>query len=135
LFGCFGISLLFACNASTSDKDVKLISLPQARQEMLRSADAKSTSLLIIDPRPQAKWQAGHLPGARNITLAEIAPGKQGLSDARTAEMVIVYADDPGSPLGIGTAKRLVQLGVDNVNLLEGGLLGWRLSGGKLETK
>ena len=92
-----------------------------------------SASMLLVDPRPAQRFAEGHLPGARNITLADVSTNARP-TELASADKRVVYANDPGAPTGIGMAKRLVQLGYGDVYLLEGGLLGWKLAGGKLES-
>ena len=82
------------------------------------------TQALIVDVRASGEFDAGHLPGARNIPLAEL--------DGRVAELpqgrpVIVCCNS-----GMSSAKAAAALrkaGRQEVFNLDGGLNAWRQAG------
>ncbi len=82
------------------------------------------TQALIVDVRAPGEFEAGHLPGARNIPLAEL--------DSRAGELpqgrpVIVCCNS-----GMSSAKAAAALrkaGRQEVFNLDGGLNAWRQAG------
>src|SRR5690606_27734535 len=57
------------CNKQITDRDIEPISLTEVRALVERPGSA-----LLIDPRPPSAFAAGHLPGARNMQLADVRP-------------------------------------------------------------
>lgn len=85
---------------------------------------------MVIDIRPLATYQNGHIPQSRNIPLAEL--------DKKTANLPkdkpIILACDRGQT-AVGPAARLRQAGFTNVSVLEGGLNAWISAGLPTSTK
>lgn len=125
------LALVASCGR-TSDRDVEFMSVAQARR-LWSSQQGKGTqATLFLDARSQEEFADGHIPGARHFSLADAASHGTP-ADARTADNIVVYGPDPASPAAMGLAKRLMAQGVDNVYLMQGGLLRWRTNGGELE--
>lgn len=49
-------------------------------------------------------------------------------------ENIVVYGDDPGSPIARAMAKRLIASNYDNVFILEGGIMEWVRQGGATQS-
>lgn len=125
-----GTLMLVACGR-TSDADVELMSVAQARR-LWSAQQGKPGATLFLDARSAEEFASGHIPGARSMTLADAAsPTAPTL--ARSADKVVIYGADPASPSAMGLAKRLLSQGVDDVYVMQGGLLRWRTNGGELE--
>ena len=79
---------------------------------------------LVLDVRVPAEFAAGHLPGARNMPLADL--------DRRAAELpagrpvIVVCAD---GARGAKAAAALRSAGRERVFCLDGGLAAWRQAG------
>ncbi|MCH8181436.1 MAG: rhodanese-like domain-containing protein [Proteobacteria bacterium] len=76
----------------------------------------------VIDVCDPAEFAAGHVAGARNVPLAEIASGK-GLPSNKKLPLVVVCT------AGVRAAKaaaQLKQMGYENAQPLSGGLKAWR---------
>lgn len=126
------IVVLVASCGRTDDRDVELMSVAQARRLWSAQQGKSTQATLFLDARSRDEFTTGHIPGAQNFTLADAA--KVGATaNARSADKVIIYGPDPASPAALGLAKRLMSQGVDNVYLMQGGLLRWRTNGGELE--
>ena len=82
------------------------------------------TGAIVVDVRPAAEFEAGHLPNARNIPLAEI--------DKRAGELPagkpVLVCCSSGSQSGRAAAA-LRRAGRQDVFNLAGGLQAWRQAG------
>lgn len=87
-------------------------------------ADLKLVFFLLIDVRTADEYASGHLFGAVNIPLAEIA-ADPGLWAARLPQdlPIILYGADGEAGRAAGAA--MLAAGLPNVLQLEGGLAGW----------
>lgn len=128
------ILILGGCETKTSDKSLKFISVAQVRKLALE-ADRKSnpTLLALVDPRPAREFNEGHIPRARNITLASLPPDGLRTRELEGFDNLIVYGNDPGSASARAMAKRLIQLGYDKVFLMQEGIKGWEAQGGAIQ--
>ena len=84
----------------------------------------------VIDVRPLATYQNGHIPQSRNIPLSEF--------DKKTANLPkdkpIILACDRGQ-IAVGAASKLRQAGFTNVSVLDGGIAAWVTAGLPTTTK
>ncbi len=96
---------------------------------------------LVLDLRPKAAFDAGHIGEARNVPAADLESQADNLKKWRDKN-VITY-DDSGSG-GAGAVRTLTKLGFTKVFNLEGGLNAWvkdnlpltkAASGGKASAK
>jgi rhodanese-related sulfurtransferase len=119
------LSLLLAggCNTGprTSDRDVQIIDLTELDQ---LQQDPRVT-VVVVDPRPAARFERGHLPGAINIPLDRIRAGDERLARAQ----VVVYGQNYRDPISPAAAKKLIGLGYANVLDYRGGVEGWEAEG------
>lgn len=76
----------------------------------------------VIDIRDAAEFATGHVAGAKNVPLAELASGK-GLPSNKKVPLIVVCAT--GQRSGKAVAE-LQKLGHESVHALAGGLRGWR---------
>jgi len=78
---------------------------------------------LVVDLRPAADFQKGHVAGSKNVQMTQFDPENKQLAPARALPVVLVCkAGDSAS----AAAKRLRKAGFQNVNLLEGGIQAWQ---------
>jgi rhodanese-related sulfurtransferase len=98
---------------------------PQAVREALRAGH----EIALLDVREEAPFAAGHPLFAVNVPLGRIEERIAALIPRRTAP-VVVY--DAGENLAPYAADLLRELGYSTVSLLQGGLEGWRQSGGEV---
>lgn len=118
---------------SISDDDVKPIGLDQSAA-LYRHRDADPLSALFIDPRPRDKFEAAHIPGAVNLSLASF-DGAKGI-DPRIAQFkeIVVYGQNPGDVAGPVVSKRMMQIGYADVRAFTGGVDEWRRAALPLES-
>ena len=104
--------------------------------------------LVVVDARPSADYEKGHLPGAVNLPVVEtFDPAQQKNLPDTTAKLEALF-----SSKGIGNANKVVvydngretpaarlfwtleYAGHANVSVLDGGLKAWQGSNGKVDT-
>ena len=76
----------------------------------------------VIDVCEPAEFAAGHVPGSKNIPLAQIGEAK-GLPGNKQTPLIVVCAS--GMRAGRAAAQ-LKKLGYDNAQVLQGGMKSWR---------
>ncbi|MFS8138698.1 MAG: rhodanese-like domain-containing protein [Thermomonas sp.] len=78
---------------------------------------------LVIDLRPVADFEKGHIAGAKNVQMSQFDPENKQLAPAKTLPVVLVCkAGDSAST----AAKRLRKAGFSHVSVLEGGVQAWQ---------
>jgi rhodanese-related sulfurtransferase len=82
------------------------------------------TQAIVLDVRAPGEFEAGHLPGARNIPLAELA-GRLG---ELPAERPVIVCCNSGATSARGVGE-LRKAGREQVFNLDGGLNAWRQAG------
>ncbi|MBY0308844.1 MAG: rhodanese-like domain-containing protein [Phycisphaerales bacterium] len=125
--------LLAACTPNINDTDVEKEALTASQVRAL-VAD-KPDKTLLIDSRTPADYAAGHIPGAVNITVAQVS-GLEGDLDPRISRYstLIVYGADPGSIPAKALGKRLIATGYKGVRFFPDGYAGWLAAGLPSET-
>lgn len=125
------LSVLPSCGKSTTDKDILVISATavSAMRDRLRESPL---AVELIDPRPLARFEEGHIPGARNLNLPAVPPDAKPDKPLRDFEVLVVYGDDPASPSAKAMTKRLLSVGYPDVRFMAGGLEEWRAKGGEV---
>ncbi len=78
---------------------------------------------LVVDLRPQAEFEKGHIVGSRNIHMSQFDPENKALAKAR--ELPVVLVCQRGLTAG-PAAERLVKAGFTQVHVLEGGVSAWQ---------
>lgn len=134
------------CETATNEKDVQkaLVSLAEVRRLVDDSAKSKDANLLLlVDPRAKVDFDAGHIPGAKNVSLGDIPFDRRTIEDLgqrrpldpmfKRANHVIVYGQNPASPSARAMTKRLLSLGISNAQFFAGGLEEWVGAGGELD--
>lgn len=126
--------MLGGCESGIRDEDIRVVNLSEVRELVERAGRPGGRGvLLLVDPRSRGEFDAGHLPGARNVGLGEIPESRE--PDRMFAEHshVIVYGEHRGSTIAKAMTKQLMKVEVDGVRWFAGGLKEWRESGGAIE--
>jgi rhodanese-related sulfurtransferase len=77
---------------------------------------------LVVDLRPIADFDKGHIPGSKNVQMSQFDPENKKLAAARALPVVLVCKT--GFTAG-DAAKRLKKAGFERVYVLEGGIGSW----------
>jgi 3-mercaptopyruvate sulfurtransferase SseA len=130
-----GIALAGGCAPNITDADIKPIPIAELRKLTLRQAQKPQDKIVVlIDPRAAARFDAGHLPGARNLKLPQV-PELSSRDPALAAyDHIVVYGTDPASAAARAMTKRLIRVGYDEVRMFPGGTMEWVEKGYALET-
>ncbi len=116
---------LGGCQGKTSDDSIGYL----RSGELSRWIERSPQKYLIIDTRGPEAFAAGHIPGARQMSLPDVDQDRPDPSLSNYSA-IIVYGEDPSSGVARAMSKRLIQARISNVYLLEGGMVGWRNAGG-----
>jgi rhodanese-related sulfurtransferase len=81
---------------------------------------------VIVDVREPAEFGTGHLPGAKNIPLAQLADKIGELDKMKSKNIVVVCESGARSA---SAARILSKAGFEDVVNLDGGLVAWRHQG------
>ncbi len=87
----------------------------------------KAGDVTVIDVRPPAEYQAGHIPTARSIPIEQL---EQRLSEIPTGAEIVAYCRGPWCVYA-PEAVRILDARGYRVSLYSGGYPGWRESGGQ----
>jgi rhodanese-related sulfurtransferase len=100
---------------------------PITRDQLLQRA--QEGSVLVLDVRPSAEFRAGHLPGAVNMSLADL---KKRLSGFDRALEIVAYCRGPYCVLAFEAVKLLRDNGF-RVRRLQDGFPEWKAAGWPVE--
>ena len=78
---------------------------------------------LVVDLRPQADFEKGHIPGSKNVQMSQFDPENKQLTAARALPVVLVCKT--GQTAGTA-AGRLHKAGFERVYVLDGGIGAWQ---------
>ncbi|MCQ8278126.1 rhodanese-like domain-containing protein [Acetobacteraceae bacterium KSS8] len=106
----------------------------ETRAEAVRARLRDGAEIALIDLREEGPFSRAHPLFAVNIPLGRIELMAPVLLPNRAAPVVLYGEDDPveGTDLAGRALSVFARLGYSEVSVLEGGLEGWRTSGGEL---
>lgn len=78
---------------------------------------------LVVDLRPIADFDKGHIPGSKSVQMSQFDPESKQLAAAKSLPVVLVCKT--GQTSG-DAAKRLKKAGFEHVYVLDGGIGGWQ---------
>lgn len=78
---------------------------------------------LVVDLRPMADFDKGHIPGSKNVQISQFDPENKQLAAARALPVVAVCKS---GQTAADAAKRLKKAGFERVYVLEGGIGAWQ---------
>jgi rhodanese-related sulfurtransferase len=87
----------------------------ESRESLL--AKARSGDIVVIDVRPEAEYDAGHLPFARSLPLAEL---EKRLADLPAGKEIVAYCRGPFCLMSDEAVKLLRQRGYTAHKITDG---------------
>ena len=78
---------------------------------------------LVVDLRPGGEFEKGHIPGSRNVQMAQFDPENKALASAKSLPVVAVCKT---GVTAVDAARRLRKAGFERVYVLEGGIGAWQ---------
>ncbi len=107
-----------------------LTKVPRLTVAEFRALHAKN-AVLAIDVRDPHGFDAGHIPGALNVSAVDVEiMGNRMLREKRP---IVAYCACPDEHSSLVVAARLMRIGVKDIKVLVGGWDGWKKAGGKTE--
>ncbi len=100
---------------------------PVSGEELLRRV--RAGEVLVLDVRPTEEYEAGHLPGARSVPLAQLSRRMRELPKNRE---IVAYCRGPYCVMAIEAAELLRKAGY-RAHRMEYGVRDWRARGWRLE--
>ena len=122
-------ALAFAVVPATAQQD-DLTKVPRITLAQFKPLHAKN-AVLTIDVRDPHGFDAGHVPGALNVSVVDIEiMGNRILKEKRP---IVAYCACPDEHSALVVAAKLMRIGVKDIKVLTGGWNGWKAAGGKVE--
>ncbi|MBX3322716.1 MAG: rhodanese-like domain-containing protein [Phycisphaeraceae bacterium] len=116
-----------------TDKDIQYVDVAALRQ-MLNEKERDPMRVIVLDARPLADYNAGHIPTARSLRPADFhAPA--GVDPAiGQHSSIVVYGTNPGSGVAKGVTKELLKMRMKRARMFDGGIEAWTRAGYPLES-
>lgn len=93
----------------------------------------KDIPAVIVDVRASDEAKSGHIKGAVGMPAATVKSQLKTFPAAKLQAPIIVY-DGRGGPESKAVARELIKAGQTNVQVVEGGMLGWQAAGYAVES-
>ncbi len=106
--------------------------LVEIAQDELVALMRRDESFVLVDALAPLSFAAAHLPGAVNVPpsrVDDLAPRRI----PNRATLVVVYCANPGCESSVDVARRLLELGYEDVRHYAGGKDDWARAGFPLE--
>jgi rhodanese-related sulfurtransferase len=101
------------------------------REELQREIAAGA--VVVVEALPATYYAAGHIPGARNLPLDDVASRAADVLPDRSAS-IVTYCTGRSCPNSRIAAEQLTRLGYTDVRAFEGGKEDWAAAELPLET-
>lgn len=123
------VALAFAVLPAAGQQE-DLTKVPRIALAQFKPLHAKN-AVLTIDVRDPHGFDAGHVPGALNVSVVDIEiMGNRILKEKRP---IVAYCACPDEHSALVVAAKLMRIGVKDIKVLTGGWNGWKAAGGKVE--
>jgi len=119
-----GLSLA-GCSNRTSDRDIALLGVDDAR-DVIGGAARADRRTAWVDPRTASDWLTERIPGALHVPVGTM---RDRAAELRAYDVLVIYGRGYKDPVAYAGAKVLGEIGVPDVQVLEGGLTAWTNAG------
>ncbi|MFC1617915.1 rhodanese-like domain-containing protein [Patescibacteria group bacterium] len=113
--------------------ETKYFEIPSVSSQDAFGQINAGTGITIIDVRNSSDFANGHLPGAENISFADIEA--KVLSNAINLDLPILVYGGESNLKAQRAADKLLANGAKNLSLLDGGFPSWQIAGFKISTE
>ena len=123
------IASMQGCAKEYSDRDIVFLDVEQAQvlvENREVSLFTKPRDNTWLDPRTLEKYSAGHIPGAINMPYRDVA---EKWEELKSYGFIVIYGNSYNDPLADAMSKTLMELGLEDVRTLRGGLQAWTNAG------
>lgn len=94
---------------------------------------SKGIPAVFVDARSELNATSGHVIGAVNVPPKGVNAVLKSLPEPKFKAPIIVY-DARGGTDAITVARAFIKAGQSNVQVMDGGLIGWQAAGNKIES-
>lgn len=120
----------FAAPAALAQQQEDTSKVPKITLAEYKPLHAKN-AVLTIDVRDPHGFDAGHIPGALNVSVVDVEiMANRVLKEKRP---VVAYCACPDDHASLFVAAKLMRVGVKDIKVLTGGWNAWKQAGGKVE--
>lgn len=95
--------------------------------EELRAKIDEKAKFVLLETTPAEEFKRGHLPGAKNLPIADIESRASDMIPAKDSK-VVVYGTGSDSDVSEKAAKKLASMGYTKVHHFAGGKAEWNLT-------
>ena len=92
--------------------------------EQLRAKIDEKSRFVLLETTPAEEFEAGHLPGAKNLPIADIESRASDMIPSKDSK-VVVYGTGTDSDVSAKAAKKLASMGYTKVHRFPGGKAEW----------
>lgn len=107
-----------------------LSKVPRITLAAFKALHAKN-AVLVIDVRDPHGFDAGHVPGALNVSIVDVEIMANRV--LREKRPVVAYCACPDEHSALVVSAKLMRVGVKDIRVLTGGWNAWKAGGGKVE--
>ena len=120
-----GKNMCITCEDGVAHKEIQRITVEELKQEIDRGAD-----IVILDARPIAVYNKGHIKGALSLPWSTQLP-EGNVKQLPRDKTIVTYCDcGPGEADGADLAAQLKEIGFGNVKVLaDPSIRGWMKAG------
>lgn len=101
--------------------------IPRVSATELREALQEPGTVLLVDARPRVEYEAEHIPNALLLNEDEWAELLPAVLEAwQPGQVIVIYCSDRGCRASESVAKRLQEVGLEDMLVLDGGWEAWK---------
>jgi rhodanese-related sulfurtransferase len=126
------LSIFLTVALQLPQSPIDAAAVPRLSQQEFQKLHSAS-DVLIIDVRSASSFEAGHIPGAINVPLAEVETQIDAIRARAKGRQIVTYCSCPAEYSAAEAALRLHRHGFKQVSALIGGFPDWVAAGGRVE--
>ncbi len=124
-YGWFAVMVFLVAAAVQAEETVSVSESVYVTPAAVKSWQEEGRAIFFLDVREADEFEAGHLPGAKNIVWTKVGS----LTDQLPTDQPIVTYCIHSAHRAPEAAKTLRKFGFTNAYVLEGGIVAWQAGG------